>query len=501
MILTRRLLGVLGKRAFRTFAVVTFLMAGLLATVNLASRHALKLFVDDQLERTPWDLLVLQSGIGDLGAAVPDRIRDVDGVTQVETVALLRAKLSDETSEIMIDGQPLFTPWLSLLAATDMTILPPQLQTAQRRGSSAGTAAAILALVGPERAMGDAFLALQGAHEFRIDVKTSARQGRVLFSTPLAGVIRLDRDELTRWLMDQMGSAPYIPFVGAVLLMSYDLNSLSKFDALAQGMIQPEMVAAPEPMQSQHVQQGDYIPEIMHLARIDRPRLVSGWDIPRSLEWVTTLGQNVEDAARAAAFETSPDGWQYVVPRHPHGPDEPHTEGCSASNEPIGTSDYIVDSTTLVLLSKMGETARLIGIVTILVATPLLWVGWMLAANLSGLLMLNERRTLGLMRLRGVPGRTLGRTMLIAITAGGLLGGGLGLIGGSVLPLLVYERGRLPSDVLFQPQQVLLSVLFLIVTVILALLVSRRLVRYATTISPLEASGRIAGSEAHRNSN
>ena len=92
----------------------------------------------------------------------------------------------------------------------------------------------------------------------------------------------------------------------------------------------------------------------------------------------------------------------------------------------------------------MQNIARLIGVVSLLVALPLLWMAWVLAANLAGLLMLNERRTLGLMRLRGISGRLMGRALLISVSLGGLGGGLLGLIAGSVLPLLIYERGRLP---------------------------------------------------------
>ena len=44
----------------------------------------------------------------------------------------------------------------------------------------------------------------------------------------------------------------------------------------------------------------------------------------------------------------------------------------------------------------MEAVARLVGLVALLVSLPLLWMGWVLAANLTGLLMLNERRTLGL---------------------------------------------------------------------------------------------------------
>ena len=68
----------------------------------------------------------------------------------------------------------------------------------------------------------------------------------------------------------------------------------------------------------------------------------------------------------------------------------------------------------------MQNIARLIGIVSLLVALPLLWMAWVLAANLAGLLMLNERRTFGLMRLRGISGQLMGRALLISVDAGGL---------------------------------------------------------------------------------
>jgi hypothetical protein len=157
-----------------------------------------------------------------------------------------------------------------------------------------------------------------------------------------------------------------------------------------------------------------------------------------------------------------------------------------------------VDSTTEVLLGRMESIARLVGVLSLLVALPLLWMAWVLGANLAGLLMLNERRTLGLMRLRGISGKAMGRALLVAIVSGGAVGGALGLIAGSVVPLLVYERGRLPLDVLTQPSQLILFGGFLIISLILALVVSRRLVRYAMTISPLEASRRVAESETGR---
>jgi hypothetical protein len=54
----------------------------------------------------------------------------------------------------------------------------------------------------------------------------------------------------------------------------------------------------------------------------------------------------------------------------------------------------------------------------------------------------------------------------------------------------------LPAGVLTEGRQVAIFAAFLLISVVLALVVSRRLVKYAMTISPLEASRRVSGSEA-----
>ncbi len=490
MNLTGTLFGIIGRRPFIAFGVVTFLVSGLLATVNLTSRYALKTYVDDQLRRTPWDVALYQrSSISDNLVSLPRRLSRLPTLEQVEVRAFLRARFPD-TGEVFteVDGLPLSTPWLSLLAASNQSVLPPQVNLALGSRTSAAAAdappGAVLALVGPERYMGQAFMTLQGAKEFTINVR-GENSSRVLFRIPVKSVIRLDRDELNRWLMDQTGSLTFVPFIGAMLLMPYDPAIISLFDTVASGMLPPEMRA---PGFSDHVQRAEYTPELVYLARYRRHDLISGWDIAGSLARVEAVNLQVHDTAespdvawfRGGSRRQGSGGVRLV-----HGED-PTSSGDNA---------FFVDSTTEVLLQRMAGIARLVGLVTLLVALPLLWMAWMLAANLVGLLMLNERRLLGLMRLRGVPGRLLGRTLIQAIVAGGFIGGVLGLVAGSVGPLLVYEHGRLPLDVLMQPHQLALSLLFLVITLVLALMVSLRLIRYATTISPLEASGRVAMTE------
>lgn len=496
MSITSRLLRILGRRAFVTFGLVTFLVSALLATVNLTSRYALKVYVEDQLSRIPWDLAIYQRGGITGREKLPAAVAAVDGVTEVESFVFLRARFP-EGGEVVseVDGKPLTAPWMSLLAASDPSILPPQLAFALDRHDGAGRAGdeqpgAVLALVGPERAMGGAFLALQGSKDFSVHVKTQGRS-QLLFQTPLRGVIRLDRDELNRWLMDQTGSVSYIPYIGIILLMPYERTIIERFDAVATGIMPLEAPGGPN-VDRGHLQLAEYEPEMVYLARMRREELISGWDIAGSLERVATLNHAVGDAAMAISERAWNGGEPGLLLVH-----DPK-ELTGKEKAPGAFGEFVVDSTTQVLLGRMERIARLVGLLSFLVALPLLWMAWVLGGNLAGLLMLNERRRLGLMRLRGISGQAMGRALLIAIVAGGTAGGVLGLLVGSVLPLAFYEGGGLPLDVLTQPTQLLLYGGFLAVSLILAVVVSRRLVAFAMKISPLEASVRVSTSEASR---
>ena len=485
----RRLLAILGRRTILTFGLVTFLVGALLATVHITSRYALKTYVDDQLRRIPWDLAVYQQGAVNGDRTLQQYVSRTPGVAKVESLAFLRARFPEGGEvEAQVDRKPFTTPWLCLLAASDPSILPPQLGFALTRASTGSASrGAVLALIGPEYAMGKAFLALQGSKDFTLQVHVRD-QPRFLFNTPLTSVVRLDRDELNRWLMDQTGSVSYIPYIGAILLMPYQWEVLTKFDQVATGFVPDEVLGVAD-QDAGHIQQAEYAPEMVYVARIDRGALISGWDIPGSLARVSALTARLHRGASDNA--PLPKKIFTGQPEHSHEPGE-----IGDDETKFGATTFVVDSTTEVLLQRMQGIARLIGVVSLLVALPLLWMAWVLAANLAGLLMLNERRTLGLMRLRGISGDLLGRALLLSVAIGGVGGGVLGLAAGSMLPLLWYERGRLPLGVLLDGRQLAVFASFLLVTLVLALLVSRRLVKYATTISPLEASVRVSGSEA-----
>ena len=442
-----RLALILGKRAFFAFGTVTLLVAGLLAAINLASHYALKLYIEDQLSRLSWDIALYQTTDFTISAEVTPELKKIAGIQRVESLSFLRSKPPPEAI-LMVDGKPLASPWVSILAATDTSLLPPE-----ARPSAAKADGAFLALVGPEQHMGKAFLALQGARRFTVRVysehkKTSAG----VFDMPLRGIVRLERSEVNRYFMDEIGSISFVPYIGVILVVPHSFELLKRFDELSRGALGDQTDI--------HVTAGEYLPEVVHLARVDRKALISGWDIAGSLANLEKLHAEVEQKSKSM------------------GP------------------TIFVDNAILVLLKRMAEISRLIGLATLLIAIPLLAIAWMLASNLSSLLILNERRKLGLMRLRGVPGKLLGQSLLISIGLGGLIGGVIGLTLGTLIPLYIYEGGMLSWRTLSRVQGPLVMLLFLVVGLVLVLLISRKLVRYATTISPLEASRRVAVSEA-----
>lgn len=442
-----RLALILGKRAFFAFGTVTLLVAGLLAAINLASHYALKLYIEDQLSRLSWDIALYQTSDFTISAEVTPELKKIAGIQRVESLSFLRSKPPPEAI-LMVDGKPLASPWVSILAATDTSLLPPE-----ARPSAAKADGAFLALVGPEQHMGKAFLALQGARRFTVRVysehkKTSAG----VFDMPLRGIVRLERSEVNRYFMDEIGSISFVPYIGVILVVPHSFELLKRFDELSRGALGDQTDI--------HVTAGEYLPEVVHLARVDRKALISGWDIAGSLANLEKLHAEVEQKSKSM------------------GP------------------TIFVDNAILVLLKRMAEISRLIGLATLLIAIPLLAIAWMLASNLSSLLILNERRKLGLMRLRGVPGKLLGQSLLISIGLGGLIGGVIGLTLGTLIPLYIYEGGMLSWRTLSRVQGPWVMLLFLVVGLVLVLLISRKLVRYATTISPLEASRRVAVSEA-----
>src|SRR5262249_14373351 len=307
------------------------------------------------------DISVYQTAEVSLAAAVRQTIAMQDGVTQVENLTFLRTALPPSLTPL-IDGEPLLTPWLSLLTATRMNLLPPDIRP---RGH-----AAVLVLVGSRSQMGDAYLRLQHKKRFELpgtpELKESARLpagapqrsehvgdapgSLTLFGVELHRVIRIDRNELNRWFLDKTSSPTLVPQLGAILVVPYDPEMLRTFDLASRGIIgHDDSVDA-------HVTSGDYFPDIIHLAALDRARLISGWNVAGSLSRLEALDREIGEKVNSV------------------------------------TEHAKVDDTSAVLLRRMDGIARQIGLVSLLVSVPLLWMAWILMAHMAELLLLNERR-------------------------------------------------------------------------------------------------------------
>ena len=454
----------MGKRSFAVFSLVTFLIVAILASVNIASRFALKKYIEDQLDRISWDISAYQTGDVDAIPQVTAALEQTDGINGHNNLLFLRNSMTTEDIAY-IDGQPIRMPWLSLLTTTNTSILPLSIRPLEGK--------AVLVLVGTKSQMGNAYAELQNRKRFELKIENQHsgeeehHEGEEVvddhhgvsidvFDLDLERTIRIERKDLNRWFLEQTSSPSLIPEIGTILVTPYDEDIINSFDQLARGIVTQHDDG------DIHEEAGNYFPDIIHLLKVDTERLVSGWDINGSLQKLNEL-QSMLDTNTFA-----------IGPR------------------------VFIDNSTKVLLERMNDTAQKVGLISLLIALPLIWVGWILMGNLSGMLLLNERRKFGLMRLRGVSGKVMGRALQLSIGSGALLGGILGALIGTLLPIWVYEGELLPLKTILIVQQPYILLTFIIIGVSVALAVSRKLVKYASTISPLEASGRVVQSESEQ---
>jgi hypothetical protein len=448
---------IIGWRVFVSFGLVALLIVALLSAVTVTSRYAMQRYVASQVERMPWDISVYQTAEVPLSGQVREAITSVAGVAKSERLYFLRTiPPYAVTSEV--DGQQLRSPWISLLTATDPELIPPDL-----RPSGQGV---VLVLVGSKAQMGDALLRLQDRKRFQmvaqprdehhhhdVDEEHKHPLGIIAVSTPIERVIRVDATEINRWFLEKTSAPTLVPELGLILVSAWNEPLVLNFDGLSRGFIH-------EHGHDIHGSPGEYFPEIIHVARLDRVSLISGWDIDGSLDRIVRAGSHMTDDVQEV------------------------------------TARAAVDHNLGVMFVRMSEIAKRIALISLLVSLPLLVMAAILLSNLSALLLLNERRNLGLLRLRGASGKLIGRTLLLAVGLGGLLGGIAGAVLGTMLPLVIYYGGIPPIRLTNQIQEPLFLGLFLLIGVSIALLSGYRLINEAMQVSPLDASKRTNFAEA-----
>jgi hypothetical protein len=444
---------VIGRRPMAMFGLVSCLIVALLAAVTVTSRHAMQRYVADQVERLPWDISIYQTAEVPLAPRLRAAIMDVAGVAETRELRFLRT-IPPYTLRPVIDGLPLRSPWISILSSNDPTLIPPEI-----RPTGSGTVAV---LVGSKTQMGDAYLKLQNRKRFELvadhkhntdDLPQHQIRHIVTLTATLERVVRLDASELNRWFLEHTSSPTLVPELGLILVTPWDPDLLRDFDHASRGFIHTH------DGDDIHISPGEYFPEVIHLVRLDRKALLSGWDIEGSLRRITVVGSRLTDEAQEV------------------------------------TARAAVDHNLGAMFVRMNEIAQRIALVSLLVALPLLIMAAVLLANLSNLLLLNERRKLGLLRLRGVSRGAIGAALLLAIGLGGLVGGIIGAGLGTIVPLVIYMGALPPLELILKIQQPLWLLTFLTVGLAIVLFMGARLVRDATQVSPLEAVRRIGQTE------
>ncbi len=460
------LLRVIGRRILLGYGVVALLSVAILASLYMASRYGLEAYVADQLGRVPWEISVIQRGETYRFAELQDSYRQRAGVREVQGLGFLRVRnLSPVRLEVANQAVPI--RWVVFVSVSNERFLPPELRRAFGENSSRGSSPRAIeaALVGaPGNAANDGSLrniragsavrfavALdqEGADTHSHDRRAAAPESlRVLLEGELASnPLQIDRQEFNKWMLREVGALSYLPEEAIVFPVP-----LEDFQELASQFHELFLT-------SEGVHGGDaaptYVPEMTHLIAVDRERLVSSWDLYGSLRRLNPVVRAIYQEAQ----DLTPFSW--------------------------ANSDLVL------LLSRMNAIAQLISLATLLVAIPLLWMGWVLAKWLGRLLVLDQRRLIGLSLIRGISTRDAGRTVLSALILGGVGGGLAGLFLGTGLPVLGYSlAGRsLP------PQIVLLEALayfgtFLIVGVALAVLSGRDVLRFVRRLTPREAIAR-----------
>ena len=112
------------------------------------------------------------------------------------------------------------------------------------------------------------------------------------------------------------------------------LETVAVFDSVATGLVPLDLMGGMD-TDFAHVQRAEYMPEVVYVGRLDQEKLISGWDIPHSLENLQAVIGQIHSQVMSVG-----------VP-------------------------VIVDSTTQVLLQRMSRIARVIGLLSLLIKPSL----------------------------------------------------------------------------------------------------------------------------------
>ena len=452
---------IVGKKVFYIFFMVTCLVVAVLAATNIVSKYALRSYTEDQIRQLHWDAVLYQMKdiweTEKLHAGVAEQA----GVTRVERMGTVRLALGTQLG-VTIGGRPLRLPWFVILSPNDPSRLPPELR------SSPGEIT--IALLSPQTIIRQQ-IGEEPDRSLRIDYTEAKTQKQTrIFETSFTRITQPERLELVKWFLDEFGSATFIPDQSVIVVLpkaEFD-QKLPQLFTLIHQLSKPEpIVGNPDEGKGQTEPEGETLAaslnvEIMHLVAMDRESLFTGWDLNGSRNRISAIAQKISSRAKEISYES------------------------------------FLNSDLLVTLEKMSQVSRLIGLLTILISIPILWMAWHFAANLSRLVILNQRRLVGLLRLRGTSFGPIRKSLLAAIGGGGILGGVAGAVAGTFLPYVLYRMYgvEIPLALLFSTiQDPLFLSTFIVMGTVFSILSGKKIIDYMAQITPLEASRRVASSE------
>ncbi len=451
---------ILGKKVFWVFALVTFLVVAILAASNLISKHALKEYTEDQINRLHWDAMAYQTTdipeIGNLRSG----IGKIAGVSRVGFIGSLRFRLGTGL-RMQIGGRDRDLPWCVLLSFEDTSRLPVTLRSS--------TGGAHMALISTEAVLTPQEIDAPSMKSLQIDYTDQKTHERTqLFTTQVDSISQPERMDIVKWLMDEYGPVTFIPDRSVLLILpksQFDVE-LPKITELISLLTKPDKrgeagEANDEALGGEPLSTVMRV-MIMHPFAMDRGNLFTGWDIEGSRQKIA----NVIREARWVIKEISLESF--------------------------------VNSDLQITLSKMSQASKLIGLFTVLISIPILWMAWYFAGSLTSLVILNQRRTVGLLRLRGTAFRPIRRSLLAAIGLGGIVGGLAGALAGTLVPYGLYRMAgvRIPARLLFRTvQSPAYLALFVVIGTLFSLVAGKTIIDYMAKITPLEASRRVASTE------
>ena len=413
----------------------------------------IKGYVDDQLTKINWDQVIYQFFDLTTHERISQEIERVENVEVVETLGWLRLKLTGETLTEFSEGRRVFIPWVTIVSASDPAVLPPAL-----RGERT------LAVIGSQRRLQSATGQLaSGTIQIVYRPQEQERSGASvrLLGASFNRVVQADRQDVIQWIMREVGGSTLVPDEGLIVVLPFAEFS-REVGRIAAAVKRIDDLGDDDADAEESGMRVSFAPEISHLMRFNRAALVTGWDLRESVGNVGTMVERVHRLAEQHSFRT------------------------------------ITNSDLLISLDKLSRSERLVSIVSVLLSSPILLMLWIFAGSLGSLVVLNSKRTMGLLRLRGVSGRALQSTTLIAIGAGGLVGGVIGGLLGTFIPVLGYQFNGVsaPWERLTRIQEPWLLFGFVVVGTLFAMASGKKVSDYCIEVTPHDAAARVSASEA-----